>query len=161
MGPEPEILTGGKMIHSRNPHKQVKLSTVMSVTNCCRAGLTLLLVVALPNARLALADDQQDRAMRKLSSVSGCSFCHKEESSKPGVDELLPVAPSWKDIARRYRGQPSAEDRLTKVVITGSGQGPNDRHWAYKVRDTSMPSNFVEIGRDDARNLVRWILSLK
>jgi len=149
------------MIYSRNLHQQIKLPAIMSIAASCRAGLTILLVVALPNARVALADDQQDQAMRKLATESGCSFCHKEESRKPGVNELLPVAPSWTDIARRYRGQAGAEDRLTKVVLSGSGQGPNDRHWAYKVRDTSMPSNFVEIGRDDARNLVRWILSRK
>jgi cytochrome c len=149
------------MISSWNLRQQIKLLAVMSLANLCRAGLTLLLVVGLPYARLALADEQQDRAMRKLSTESGCSFCHKEEPSKRGVDELLPVAPSWTDIARRYRGQPGAEDRLTKVVMIGSGRGPNDRHWAYKVRDTSMPSSFIEISREDARGLVRWILSRK
>lgn len=149
------------MRYPEDPFQEVKLAEAADIAGCCRAGVSALLVIALLSALPALADEQQDRTMRKIASESGCLFCHKEEPDKAGANVLLPVAPSWKDIARRYRGQPGTEDRLTKVVISGSGQGASTRHWAYKVRDTNMPSNYVEISPDDARNLVRWILTLK
>lgn len=126
-----------------------------------RAGLALLLAAVLSGAGTAVADEKQDRAMRQLAAESGCLFCHKEVTGKPGVDEMLPVAPSWTGIARRYRGQSGVEDRLVGVVIGGSGKGPKERHWAGRTRDASMPSNPVEISPDDARILVRWILARK
>ena len=118
-----------------------------------------LAIAVVANMRLALADDPQDQAMRKLASASGCALCHSEEPKKAGSDELLPIGPSWKEIARRSRGQPNAEDRLTNVVISGSGPGPKDRHWANKASGVNMLPNAVEISPEDARNLVRWILA--
>jgi cytochrome c len=147
------------MIEPKQLHERAGLPAAMSIADFLGAGLKLLLVVALVNVRLALADDPQDQAMRKLASASSCALCHSEEPRKAGTDELLPIGPSWKEIARRYRGQPNAEDRLTNVVVSGSGPGPKDRHWANKASGVSMPPNTVEISPEDASKLVRWILA--
>ena len=143
----------------KRSHERAGLATAMSIADFLGAGLKLLLVVALVNVRIALADDPQDQAMRKLASGSSCTLCHKEEPRKAGADELLPIGPSWKEIARRYRSQPNAEDRLTNIVVSGSGPGPKDRHWANKASGVNMLPNAVEISPEDARNLVRWILA--
>ena len=147
------------MIKPKRLHERAGLPAAMSIADFYGAGLKLLLVVALMNVQLALADDPQDQAMRKLASASGCTLCHSEEPRKAGNDEVLPIGPSWKEIARQYRGQSIAEDRLTNVVISGSGAGPKARHWANKASGVSMPPNPVEISQGDARNLVRWILA--
>lgn len=147
------------MIEPKRLHERAGLRAAMSIADFYGAGLKLLLVVALVNVRPALADDPQDQAMRKLASASSCTFCHSEEPRKAGTDELLPIGPSWKEIARGYRGQPNAEDRLTNVVISGSGPGPKDRHWANRASGVTMSPNRVEISQEDARNLVRWILT--
>jgi cytochrome c len=147
------------MIELKRLLERARFAVATSIADFFGAGLKLLLVVALVNVRPAFADDPQDRAMRQLASASGCALCHSEEPRKAGTDEVLPIGPSWKDIARRYRGQLNADDRLTNVVISGSGAGPKDRHWAYKASGVTMPQNPVEISREDARNLVRWILA--
>jgi len=65
-------------------------------------------------------------------------------------DDLLPFAPSWKDIALKYRGQESAEDRLPDVVLAAGNYG-KDRHWKGKVREVGMLPNVKEIAEDQAR----------
>lgn len=147
------------MIEPERFKEQAALPAAEGITNVFCSVLGLLLVVVLIYVRDASADGPQDQAIRKLASESGCMLCHSEEPSKAGTDESLPNGPSWKDIARRYRRQPDAEDRLTSVVIGGSGQGPKDRHWANKARGVAMPPNPVEISQTDARRLVRWILA--
>ena len=69
----------------------------------------------------------------------------------------MPTAPSWQDIARRYRGSPDAEDRLVELVLAGSD--PGNRHWKGHVEFDRMLSNEVATTPDEARRLVHWILS--
>ena len=146
------------MIEPRRLQERGVIAAATCVAGCCRAGLKLLFVVASLQVQLGLADDLQDQAMIKIATTSGCALCHNEGPRNPKTD-VLATGPSWNEIAKRYRAQPNAEDRLTGVVISGSGQGPKDRHWGYKVSGVSMPSNLVEISPDDARKLVRWILA--
>ena len=71
----------------------------------------------------------------------------------------MPFGPAWKDIAKRYKGQADALDRLTRVVLQGTKPDLSDRHWTGKAEGAGMLPNTVEINEADARKLVSWILS--
>lgn len=93
-----------------------------------------------------------DEQMKKLALDSGCTVCHEQlartDASAP------PPAPTWKAIARHYRGKAGAEDKLVAAVVRGSGS--EHRHW--QVTRHTMPANATELTEPDARVLVRWIL---
>lgn len=97
--------------------------------------------------------------MEQLASDMGCYLCHRAKPEKAKGDQLLPYAPSWVDIARKYKGQRDAEELLTRIVLQGSGPGTKDQHWQGKVSDVGMLPNIQEIDEVQARQLVRWILS--
>jgi cytochrome c len=103
----------------------------------------------------AVADPYDDR-MSRLAEASGCTFCHSERPQRIGDDAVPPPAPAWSEIARRYRGQRDAEDKLVAIVMRGVR--PEDRHWAGKTSAVGMPDKPVEIKEEDARTLIRWIL---
>jgi cytochrome c len=115
--------------------------------------VALLIGQSAPAAQPSLGE------MDELASAKGCYLCHRVEPVKRKPDDLLPYAPSWKDIALRYRGQKNAEDRLTEVVLGGSGDNGKDRHWKGKVSEVGMFPNVQEIDEGQARQLVHWILS--
>ncbi len=83
-----------------------------------------------------------DPAMIELADKSRCLTCHD-------VDETV-RGPSWRDVAKRYRGQPEVEEILvTKVYEGGGGVWGNDYMSANK-----------RAGLENVRVLVRWILTL-
>jgi len=84
--------------------------------------------------------------------------CHSILPIAKRADGLPPIAPAWRDVAIKYRDDPGASERLTRIVLTGSN--PNSRHWAGKVSGITMPPNAVAISEADARALVNWILVL-
>lgn len=118
-------------------------------------ALAALLVAAAP---AAANQAEYDAAMLKLATDSGCMACHSILPVPRRADGLPPIAPAWRDIAIRYRDDPRASNRLTRIVMTGSN--PNSRHWADKVSAANMPPNAVAVGEADARMLVNWILVL-
>lgn len=97
-----------------------------------------------------------DDAIRRLAIDRGCYTCHSESSDAPSANSALPPAPSWIEISRRYRGKEGAEDRLMKIVVTGSD--PRDRHWKKQAAFAFMLPNDVEVTPEEARSIVRWIL---
>ena len=105
----------------------------------------------------ALASEN-DEAMKKLASSSGCLTCHGIDAAKPGPKGMAPIGPSWKEVAMQYKGKPGAQDFLTRVVLEGSN--PYSSHWKGKVSGLAMPPNAMAIKETDARLLVSWILSL-
>ena len=111
---------------------------------------------ALVLASALAAADPYDDEMNRLATDRGCTLCHSASPGKPTDDAVPPPGPAWSEIARRYRGRPDAEDRLVAVVMRGVR--PEDRHWAGKTSAVAMPKNVVEIGEEDARRLIRWIL---
>lgn len=115
-------------------------------------------VLSLSMSSLALAGAEDDPAMRKLATASGCLTCHSIESGKPGPQGMAPIGPAWQDVAKQYRGKPGAQDFLTRVVLEGSS--PYASHWQGKVSGLAMPPNVAAIKETDARTLVTWILSL-
>jgi cytochrome c551/c552 len=93
--------------------------------------------------------------MNRLAADSGCTLCHSAGPVRS--KDVVPLrAPSWSEIAERYRNRPGAEDKLVAIVVGGSG--PGGRHWAGKTGGVEMPANRVEIKEEDARSLIRWIL---
>jgi cytochrome c len=120
-----------------------------------RFAVVALFVAATP-ARATPAEN--DAAMLKLATRSGCMACHSILPTAKRADGLPPIAPAWRDIAIKYRDDPGASNRLTRTVMTGSN--PKSRHWVGKVSAVNMPSNTAAVSEADARRLVNWILVL-
>ena len=99
------------------------------------AGLAAVLagaVVAMPAA-------QADEAMAKKYN---CMACH-------AIDKKV-VGPAYKDVAKKFKGQPNAVAMLSEKVKKGSSGtwGP-----------VPMPPNSA-VPDADVKKLVQWILSL-
>lgn len=107
----------------------------------------------------AEADDGSKKPYR-LARDAGCYTCHDVQSAPAGSQSLLPEAPSFEDIARRYRADPQAEDKLTSIVLEGTSPLRRDRHWSGKTRFEKMYPNDLEVSEEDARKIVEWILTL-
>ena len=116
------------------------------------------LLLAGASALPALAAGADD-ANLKLATSSGCMTCHHIEPGAKGPDGLPPIGPAWRDVSAKYKGQKGAVDALTRTVMTGSN--PYDSHWKGKVSGLAMPPNAVAIKEADAKQLVKWILSLE
>jgi cytochrome c len=107
----------------------------------------------------ALADAALDNEMTTLANRSGCFACHSVEPGVKGPNGLAPIAPAWKDVAARYKGQKDAAPSLVKAVLQGNNAYTS--HWTGKVSGVAMPPNGVAISEGDATKLVSWILALK
>lgn len=102
--------------------------------------------VAPPAAQSEVKHDAvlSDADGRKLAQQSGCFMCHSIERKI--------VGPAWKEVADKYRGDASAEEKLvTKVAKGGSGV------WG----SAAMPANSPRVSDTNIRALVRFVLSLK
>jgi cytochrome c len=77
-----------------------------------------------------------------LAQSKGCLSCHS-------VDAKI-VGPAYKDVAKKYAGDKTAEDQLVKKVV-GGGSGV----WG------TMPMPGGMANEAEARVLVKWILGLK
>jgi cytochrome c len=107
------------------------------------AILTALLGIGLACAAgTALAVDAD--AAQALMKKSDCFKCHAVDKKKDG--------PSYKEVAKKYKGKPDAEDTLIKHVTTKpmiEVDGKKEEHKALKSTDPA-----------DVKNVVDWILSL-
>ena len=81
---------------------------------------------------------------RALAQKSNCFACHSIEKKM--------VGPSWKDVAAKYRGDASAEDKLIAKVSKGSSGV-----WG----SVPMPANSPAVKDADIKALVKFALSLK
>lgn len=99
-----------------------------------------------------------DDAMIALATRSGCLTCHSIKPALPSDQGAKPIGPAWSEVAAKYRDQKGAAKKLTATVMQGSN--PYASHWKGKVTGLAMPPNAVAINRDEARQLVQWILSL-
>jgi cytochrome c len=78
-----------------------------------------------------------------LAKAKNCMACHTVEKKVLG--------PGFKEIAKKYAGDKTAESKLvTKVLKGGSG--------AWGV--VPMPAN-AQVSEAEAKTLVTWILALK
>ena len=119
----------------------------------------LLATLALLASGAALADKAKADAMLALATKSGCMTCHHIEPGAKGPEGLAPIGPAWKDVAAKYKGDKKAQATLTQIVLKGSN--PYESHWKGKASGLAMPPNAVAIKDADARQLVKWILSLE
>ena len=111
-------------------------------------------------AESGYASEDVDRKMLNLARDRGCMLCHDFQPKRSVGGQVPPMAPSWREIAKRYKGANDAEERLIQTVLQGTGPRPGDRHWTGKVTADRMFPNTVEIKPEEARSLVHWILSL-
>ncbi len=82
-------------------------------------------------------------ANEQLAKEKNCLACH-------AVDNKL-VGPGYKEVAAKYKGDKSAENKLaTKIQKGGSGV------WGQ----IPMPAN-PQVSDAEARTLAKWILGLK
>ena len=80
-----------------------------------------------------------------LAQKSGCMACHQ-------IDQKL-VGPAYKDVAKKFAGQPNAVEELTQKVINGS-QGV----WG----PVPMPpkGGNPSVSDEDVKKIVEWVLTL-
>ena len=84
-------------------------------------------------ASIALAGAGAASAQEALAKSSGCLNCHAVDTKK--------VGPAFKEVAAKYKGKADAETMLVTKITKGEG------HPAVKV------------SADDAKSLVKWVLS--
>ena len=85
----------------------------------------------------------QAQADEALAKAKNCMSCHS-------VDKKI-VGPAYKDVAKKYAGDKTAEAKLAEKVIKG-GKGA----WG----EVPMPPN-AQVKPEEATKLVKWVLSLK
>lgn len=92
--------------------------------------------------------------MLNLAAQNGCMACHgvnKQEDS-----HYIPLAPTFHEVAERYKNAEGAEATLVKVIQEGTSE--QQRQWP-DVNMRFMPSN-PGINDEDAATLAQWILTL-
>jgi cytochrome c len=89
------------------------------------------------------AADLDAGAAEALAKKSGCMTCHSVTQKKD--------APSYKDVAAKYKGKADAEKALYKHLTTNPKvkvDGKDEVHDSLKTKNDA-----------DVNNVVRWILS--
>jgi cytochrome c len=83
-----------------------------------------------------------------LAESKQCFSCH-------AMDKEMPKAPSFKAIAKKYKGMANAEVMLARKVQVG-GEG----HWGAAPMPASGGARPV-VSEAEAKELVGWVLSQK
>ena len=84
-------------------------------------------------------------AAQALAKQNNCFRCHGIDKDKDG--------PAWKKIAAKFKGQPGAEEKLTKHLTSGEkAKFPDGHEEDHMILKSDDPS--------ETKNLVEWILSL-
>lgn len=93
--------------------------------------------------------------MMALSTYNGCAICHRVDP----INErrVVPLAPSYREIALHYKGKSHAQQRLVDAVLEGT-LGDGVKTWE-NVNMRFMPPS-VNVKPKDAERLVSWILGL-
>lgn len=84
------------------------------------------------------------RAAEALLEKSNCFNCHSVERAKDG--------PAYREVAKKYRGNPEAPDKLYKHATTRpivKVDGKEEEHATLKSKNPA-----------EIRNVIEWILSL-
>jgi cytochrome c len=91
---------------------------------------------------LALLTSVNSFASQELATAKGCLGCH-------AIDNKV-VGPAYRDVAKKYSGDKTAEDKLVQKVLHG-GSGV----WGA----VPMPGGMVT--EAESKTLVKWILGMK
>ncbi|MGC2167138.1 MAG: c-type cytochrome [Gallionella sp.] len=93
---------------------------------------------------VATAAEPDADAANKLAKSSGCLKCHAVDKTK--------VGPSYKNVAKKYKGQADAKVKLITFITTGPSvkmaEGMEMTHAIVNTKD-----------KGEQENLVGWILS--
>ena len=93
-------------------------------------------------------------ASMELSKKYECTDCHRMEV-KAGEDRKKKEGPSYKEIAKEYKGKKGIEKQLLDSIKKGSKDV-----WAKKLgKKTEMEAD-DDIPVKDAEAIVKWILTL-
>ena len=99
-------------------------------------------VVGIAAAALMLVGSANAAADAALAQKSACMTCHS-------VDKKI-VGPAYKDVAKKYKGDKTAEAKLIEKVKKG-GSGV----WGT----VPMPPN-AAVKDEDIKTLVKWVLAM-
>lgn len=94
-------------------------------------------------ASLVMLASGSAMANADLAKAKNCMACHSVDAKVLG--------PAYKDVAKKYAGDKTAEDKLVQKVMKG-GSGS----WGA----IPMPAN-PQVSEAEAKTLVKWVLSLK
>ncbi|MFZ6647336.1 c-type cytochrome [Undibacterium sp. TJN25] len=94
-------------------------------------------------AAVAILASGSAMANLELAKSKNCMACHAVANKV--------VGPAYKDVAKKYAGDKTAEDKLVQKVMKG-GSGV----WGA----VPMPAN-PQVTEAEARTLVKWVLSQK
>lgn len=106
------------------------------------AWLMVAAGAALAQTSAPPADASDARALEKLARERNCMTCH-------ATDRTL-LAPSYREIAKRYAGQAGAVDDIARSITEGS---------RGKWGSIPMPAG-PQVAPDEAICLARWILGM-
>ena len=129
-------------LSGRNAHAAFEFRAVRACLLAAVSAVTSAGIIATTSAD---ASAQSLPEPSTLIDQQHCMFCHTTDAPF--------LAPSFRQIAARYRDQPGAQAMLVQKLRTG---GP--AHWG----DTPMPlpaERGGPLSEDDARTLVQWVLS--
>ena len=98
-----------------------------------RLLLPLALAAAFAVPGIASADEA-------LAKKNNCLKCHAVDKKKDG--------PSYKDVAKKYKGKADAEAKLSEFILKGGKIG-SEEHDPIKSKSA-----------DDAKTITKWILSM-
>jgi cytochrome c551/c552 len=90
----------------------------------------------------------------ELATARGCFICHTVSVDQ---QQGKPLAPSYQEVAERYRGRADAGDYLASRVLQGTAH--SEQNWEDAISMRFMPPN-VNLSPDEAGLLVGWILDL-
>lgn len=85
-----------------------------------------------------------------LAKAKECSTCHDVAKET--------LAPSFKQIAKKYKGNASAEGMLVSAVMKGS---PDMGGYHWGTMKMPSPGARPVVSEAEAKELVGWILSLR
>jgi len=112
-------------------------------------------ILTLPEDRALRQRLANHESMLILSARSGCPACHLMNASPDS--RLMPLAPAFREIARRYRDDAEAERKMIRSILHGTRSAI--KIWP-QVNMQFMPPN-VGLARADAEFLANWILGLQ
>ncbi len=110
----------------------------------------LLVVIAMLYGGIALAQE----ASVELATERGCFICHTIHEDE---EVMKPLAPSYQEIAERYRGDKEAFGYLVNRILHGTLY--TEQNWSDGISMRFMPPN-VNVSRMEAGEMTNWILNL-
>jgi cytochrome c551/c552 len=88
-----------------------------------------------------------------LLKSKGCYSCHDVEKSK--------VGPSYKVIAKEYKGKPDALKTLVQSMMSGSVGKWQGLASKYGITVTAFYMPRQPVSKEEAEKIAKWILSLE